>query len=163
MASGICDHCGKECSRYCNYCDWNCVVGAAKAAGGTVHCPNGLPIKSVRYDNSMWEHEHGDHPDYKFPVKIDYVGRVDACDYEEYKIRCGEVAVDDDTVRKLRDEIHALIYSDEAVALTMYEGCYTLWSLRDGALLREHLWYKKGEQKLSDASVRMILAGHYEA
>jgi len=162
MASGICDHCGKECPKYHNYCDWGCIVGSAKAAGGNVHCPNGLPIGSVDRNNNMWEHEHGDHPDYKFPVEIDYIGPVDARDHEEYKICCGEAAADDSAIRKFRGETHALIYSDEAIALTIYEMCYSLWSLKDGALLREHLWYKKGEQKLSDASIRMILAGRYE-
>lgn len=162
MASGICDHCGKVCPKYHNYCDWTCIVESAKAAGGTIHCPNGLPIGSIKHDNSMWEHEHGDHPDYKFPVEIDYIGPVDPRDYEEYKICCAVDAPDEAAIRAYRRETHALIYNDAAIALTMYECCYSLWSLKDGALLREHLWYKKGEQRLSEKSLQMIRAGRYE-
>lgn len=161
MPSGICDHCNKVCPSTQNYCDTECVVGAAKAAGGVIYCPNNLPIVCVRHDNAMLEHEHSDHPDYKFPVNVEYIGPIEDHHYEEYEVCYGERA-DDDKVRNARQEIHALIYNDVNVALTMYEYCYSLWSLRDGTLLCEQLWYKKNKYRLSEKSLKMIKAGRYE-
>jgi len=161
MASGICEHCGKECPKYQNYCDWDCIVESAKAAGGKIHCPNGLPVKSVDRDNNMYECEHGDHPDYKFPVEILYAGQIDDSDREEFKTRCGE-SIDDDKIRTFKGETHALIYNDSSIAITMYECCYSMWHLSDGKLMKEHLWYRKNEYFLSPKSLEMIKAGRYE-
>lgn len=151
-----CTHCGKLTEDYVNYCDWTCIVESAKAAGGTVHTPNGLPICSVKHDNSMWEHEHGDHPDYKFPVVIEYVGPIGPEDADDYRNCCGEDAPDVAKVRDFKRETHALIYTDGSIAVTMYECCYSLWSLRDGSLLAEHLWYKTGKWRLSETSLVKI-------
>src|SRR3990167_8008700 len=138
-----CIACGKQILDFYNYCGWDCHVAFAKKMGGTVHCPNGLPIRSLKHDWTMWEHEHGDHPDYKFPVEIEYVGPVDERDYEEYKKLCGEPATNDDKIRDFKGETHALIYNDSSIALTMYECCYSMWHVRDGTLMNEHLWYKR--------------------
>lgn len=156
-----CISCGKQILDFYNYCGWECHVAFAKKMGGTEHCPNGLPIRSMKADWSMWEHEHGDHPDYKFPVEIEFIGPVDETDREEYKRFCG-VEATDDNVRAYRGETHALIYNDSSIAITMYECCYSMWYLRDGTLANEHLWYKKTEHILSQKSVQMIKAGRYE-
>lgn len=82
----------------------------------------------------MWEHAHGDHPDYKFPVRIEYVGPIECGDVEEYEKICG-VKGDETALRDFRSEIHALIYSDGTVAVTIYEYCYSMWLVRDGRCL----------------------------
>lgn len=129
-----CAQCGKE-NEGVNYCDWQCMVEFSKAQGGKAHLPNGLPIKSIRADCNMYEHEHGDHPDYKWPVEIDFVGPIDddhRSDFEQ--IACREPK-DDDEVRRMQRQTHALIYTDGSIALTMYECNYALWAVRDGAYL----------------------------
>lgn len=149
-----CTHCGKPVEDYLNYCNWDCIVESAKAAGGTVHTPNGLPIRSVKFDNSMWEHEHGDHPDYKFPVAVEYVGPIGPDDREDYRMCCGEDG-DEAKVRAFRGETHALIYSDGYIAVTLYECTYAMWSLADGLIKAGQMW-KKGEYRLNLVSVLQI-------
>lgn len=129
-----CLQCGKEIKDYLNYCDGDCLIQSAKDAGGRVHCPNGLPIRCIKHDNTMLEHEHGDHPDYKFPVTVVWGGN------------------DRET------ETHALIYNDRTIAVTMYECCYYMWLLRDGTLLHGPSWIAGWEDKcrLNDESVAQI-------
>lgn len=148
-SQGKCVSCGGPTPRYHNYCSWECSIQLAKRNGGVVHTPNNLPIRCIKHDNTMLEHAHGDHPDYKFPVVAEYMGK----DPDKFKTR------DEQTNELIHDggtETHALIYTDGSIALTMYECCYTVWSLRDGAVLAEHLWYKKGEWKLNELSLTQI-------
>lgn len=112
-----CTHCGKPTEDYVNYCDWDCHVEHAKKEGGRVHCPNGLPIRCIRFDGLMLECEGGDHPDYKFPVVVQQDGE--------------------------HDEVHAVIYTDGSIVLTLFECCYMLWSLRDGKFLSGPSWAHK--------------------
>lgn len=149
-----CMGCGKEVESYLNFCSWECHVDLTKREGGRVHCPNGLPIRSIRHDGLMLEHEHGDHPDYKFPVVIEYVGPVQPEDAEDYRMCCGEDG-SDEQVRTFRGETHALIYSDGYIALTLYECNYAMWSLADGLIKAGQMW-KKGEYRLNELSVTQI-------
>lgn len=137
-----------------NYCSWACQVEEAKKAGGTVHCPNGLPIGTIKYDNSMWEHEHGDHPDYKFPVEAVYCGPAETA--PKWVSGDGvETPMTEEDILCLRHEDHALIYSDGGIALTVFECCYATWSLRSGLLMGGSLWKPK-EWKLTQESVDKI-------
>lgn len=111
----ICLFC-KTPTEIANFCSWGCHVNEAKRQGGKVIAPNGLPIKCVKADGTMLEHEHADHPDYRFPVVIEYVGERDPGAYEE----------------EYCPEVHALIYNDPYVAITLYEHCYSIWSLING-------------------------------
>jgi len=133
-----CLHCGKETPEYLNYCDWDCLVAAAKAAGGRVHTPNGLPIMCVKYDNLMLECEHGDHEDYKFPVTVEYIGPPTEDEQEH-------------------DEWHAVVYVNESIVVTIYECCYAMWSLRDGQCVGGSLW-KANEWKLDLQGMQKFLA-----
>lgn len=131
-----CPNCGKEPPRNSNFCNWDCMVEKAKNDGGEVHTPNGLPIKSINNDGSMWEHEHGDHPDYKFPLTVRYVGDKPE---EEFAVIDGlgnhvDMGPEWNEARRTREV--ALIYVDQRIALTMYERCYQLWSLSDGHAVR---------------------------
>lgn len=155
MTMKHCVFCNAETTAFTNYCNWDCLVGMAKAEGGKTYLPNGLPIKSVKADNSMWEHEHGDHPDYKFPVEVEYVGVLDKAAYDDYNVICGEETTDETKVRNLMGETHALIYTDRSIAVTMYECCYAMWHVRDGKLKGGSLWMSDA-WKLSDASLEMI-------
>ncbi len=116
----ICPVCTKEMPVYMNICGGNCMIRSAVDAGGTVHCPNNLPINSIHADGSMYEHEHGDHADYKFPVNVSFIGtRPELPDWDDsYTTEC-----------------HALLWTDGCVALTMFECNYALWSLNDGSFL----------------------------
>lgn len=149
-----CGFCGKDNELY-QYCDWDCRMHAAIAEGGQKHLPNGLPVKAIKADGSMYEHEHGDHPDYKFPVDVEYVGMIQPADVEDYRAVNGAEGTEEQ-IRSFRSEEHAVIYTDYSVAVTMYEFCYALWSLRDGRLLGGSLW-EKDSWKLSQASVEKII------
>lgn len=167
IKAGTCAFCGKQCPSYQHYCDWNCIVEDAKKDGGKVHCPNGLPIKSVDRDGNMWEHEHGDHPNYMFPVDVDYVGQLDdrtVTDYRRFVLGsyADDTPLDEAKVRQFHGERHALVFTDGVVALTMYECCYSLWSVHDGSLLRVHLWYTKEDHRLSEASLKNVRNRRYE-
>ena len=152
MSLHPCVNCGKE-NACTNYCDWDCHVAYAEKLGGVKHQPNGLPIRCIKHDGMMYEHEHGDHPDYKFPVVVEYVGRLDG-DITRYHGTFKRIPTDQEMRDSMR-ETHALIYDDGFVAVTLYECCYALWSLREGKCLGGNLW-KGGEWKLSSDSLNKI-------
>lgn len=128
-----CTGCDKLTENYVNWCSWECNVAHAKANGGIVHTPNGLPITTITCDGVMMEHEHADHPDYKFPVDVEYVGVIDEDDILDAKMLLGDdVEPTEERVRMIRHETHALIYSDGNIALTLYEYCYFTWLLHNG-------------------------------
>lgn len=131
-----CANCDQEIPSYQNYCDWNCHVSRVRKEGGRDHLPNGLPVRCITRDQLLIECEHGDHPDYKFPVEV---GR--------------ERFLERDDERKFND-IHAFIYSDGTIALTMYECNYAVWSLRDGMILHGPAWTRG--QRLTDESLKQI-------
>lgn len=134
-----CLNCGTE-KESCNYCSWECGVAVAIKEGGRQHLPNGLPIRCIKADGTMLEHPHGDHPDYKFPVTV------------EYALQPPVLPEWDDSYGP---QDHALIYRDSAVALTLYECCYALWSIHTGLVLCGNLWVRK-EWRLTDESREKI-------
>lgn len=137
----ICCCCGKPTPDGSNYCNWQCTVDLAKRNGGRVITPNGLPIVCVRADNAMLEHEHADHPDYKFPVTAEYVGApVELPEWD-----CS-----------LRPQTQALIYTDGDVALTLYECCFTIWSVHNGLSLGGFSYWKAW--RLTEESIAKIRA-----
>ncbi len=149
-----CQNCGKM--NICrNYCDWDCHVTATKNDGGVVITPNGLPIKCIKADGTMLEHEHGDHPDYKFPVDVDFVGEVLDGHVSDYEAITGKLPDSADDVRKSMGETHALIYSDGYIAVTIYECCYAMWNLNNGHIKYGSLW-KTGEWRMAQASIDEI-------
>lgn len=147
MACDCCEH---------EICNWDCTIHLAKSNGGTVNTPNNLPIKAVKFDNSMWEHSHGDHADYKFPIEVEFIGQLFDHDFEDYRCMLGahEPPADKD-VRKFKSEVHALIYTDGCMALTLYECVYAMFSLRSGESIGGHMW-KKADWRLSDASLKKV-------
>lgn len=152
-----CNFCKKSISAYINYCNWECMLEEAKKNGGAIHTPNGLPIKSIKHDGSMWEHEHGDHPDYKFPVDVEYAGAP-----REMYFIIGDgtrVPMSKEQIRAHNKETHALIYSSRSVALTLYEHCHALWNLKTGEVMHSSL-HKPKEWKLTDESLEKIRVLH---
>ena len=124
--------CGKETQPGHNYCDFLCMIEAAKAEGGVVSTPNGLPIGSIHANGNMYEHEHGDHPDYKFPVQVEYIGPVGEDEIHDYTMMTGKEPPDEESVRRLNGQTHALIYTDGTIAVTLYESCYAMWLVQSG-------------------------------
>lgn len=170
---------------------WNERIERALAEGASVFRKNGLPIVCQRHDGALLEHEHADHPDYKFPVEVEYAGtKLDAfrdqnvrkevrpahyggCKVEwdhdagtAYCTTCGmaltaaeqvhilsyDMAEIDTQAYEPHDE--ALIYHDGAIAVTLYECCYTMWHRRDGAMLHGPSWSK--DWRLTNASIEKI-------
>lgn len=111
----MCENCGQKTSPHSSVCGWNCLVEYTKKHGGVVHTPNNLPIKCIAGDR-MLEHEHGDHPDYKFPVEILF-----------------RPSPSQPPRRANPPEEHALIYSDGCIAVTLYECEYYMWHLEKNA------------------------------
>lgn len=150
-----CISCGKFIEEYYNYCTWSCQIDDAKKSGGQAHLPNNLPVGCIRHDGAMLEHEHGDHPDYKFPVTIEY------CGSEENTPYWSDGLGNKTDAPELQQETHALIYSDGAVAITMYECCYAMWYLYRNEFGGGSLW-KKGEWRLTQDSLLKIRNLHPE-
>lgn len=117
---------------------WSRDVARAVAEGGRVNTPNGLPVRSIRFDGLMSECSEGDHATYLFPV--DVTGENDARDaadgHAEYP------------------QLHALIYTDGVIALTLYEANYAIWSVRDGAPRGGR--YQRDHERLSTCSREKI-------
>lgn len=136
-----CQNCGKM-NEVVNYCNWNCHIEAVEKDGGIKILPNRLPIKCITADGAMLECGHGDHPTYKFPVTIEYRGKIPE-DLEEWdKSYCSET--------------HALIYEDGYMALTLSECTYYMWSLYDGQWRGGSSWYNK-DWYLTEESVNKII------
>jgi hypothetical protein len=136
-----CLFCKKPTPDGCNYCEWECHVNHAIMSGGKWHTPNNLPIRCIRHDNLMLEHEHGDHPDYKFPVSCDFIPEP-GVEYDR----------DEDWAMH---ETHALIYCDGYIVVTMYEHSYAMWSVADGMIIGGRHW-QKDRWKLSDLALQEI-------
>lgn len=139
-----CVHCGGETPQFHNYCSSECVLDAAKAAGGKTITPNNLPITCIKYDGTMLEHAHADHPTYVMPVDVEFIGEKpsDLPDWDS----------------SYETETHALIFADDCVALTLYECTYSLWSLnRDGAHLHSSFGMHDKNWRLSEESVKKTL------
>ncbi len=147
MTQYACANCGKL-NEYQNYCDWACHVELAKKEGGKIITPNGLPIRCIRHDGTMLEHEHGDHKDYKFPVLIE---NTDADSIKENFVQ-REI---DETAPVEWIEDAALIYCDGSVALTLYECTYSIWSVHDGECLGGY-HTRHGVWKLTNESLEKI-------
>jgi len=154
-----CPNCGKAVPEFHNSCgDWDCAVDVARKAGGKVIAPNGLPIRAIQQDSTMLEHEHADHPTYKFPVEVRFYKTA------QERFDEGEAWVDGEgnespmpleILESTGVETHALIYTDGSIALTLYECCYALWSLRDGSLVGGSLW-EKGQWSLTEESLQKV-------
>jgi hypothetical protein len=81
-------------------------------------------------DGRVLEHEHADHPNYLGTVEAKYVGPILGNMREIYEAHVGKPAASDDDVRRIQNELHALIFCDRSLALTLFECTYTLWSLK---------------------------------
>jgi len=164
--SDTCEICGKA-----EPCDeWACRVEMNRREGCPEYTPNNLPIRCIRADGVMLEHEHGDHPDYIFPVEVEYVGPKDETRYQLID-GDGNIEMMDEGWRYSVDhEEHALLYTNGSVAVTIYETCSAMWSLLSsskfkngkriddepaGLLMGGHLW-EIGEWKLTDESLHKI-------
>lgn len=117
---------------------WEEKVEEARRLGGKEFRQNGLPITCIRYDWAMLEHEHAAHPDYKFPVE------------------CKRLRPYDDGYDN--EQEHALLYSNEDVAVTIYECCFAMWNLNDGFVVGGHLWEPKS-MRLTEKSLDDIRNG----
>lgn len=142
MENKNCTICERSISpMYTTTCSWDCKVQKTIREGGVIHQPNGLPIQSIKHDGSLWEHEHADHPDYKFPVEIEYTGEKP--DLPEWD-------------HSYCNETHALIYSDGFIAITLYECCYAMWNLSSHSWMGgQNTWYNE-HWKLTVESIDKI-------
>jgi hypothetical protein len=134
-----CCNCGKE-NLDVNYCNFDCIIETAKKAGGKVITPNNLPIGCVTCDYTMLECEHGDHPSYKFPVVVKYIGKREP-DAHEFDYA---------------DETHALIFFDDTIALTLHECCYYVFSLKTGILYLSEYDFEINNYQLTEESLQKI-------
>lgn len=131
--------------------EWEERVAEARAAGGIVFQKNGLPIVCIRHDGALLEHEHADHPDYKYPVEVEFADEI-----PEFADLAEDVRAFEQSLYASHHE--ALIYSDDSIAVTLHECCYTMWIQRqgyaDGVYLHGPEWSKKW--KLSAEAVEKI-------
>jgi hypothetical protein len=166
----VCEICLNDIPKNYNHCDnIQCIIELNRQAGGKTFTPNSLPIRCIKADGTMLEHEHGDHPDYIFPVEVEYVGpKTD----ERYQLTngLGETEMMDDGWKYLTDhEEHALLYANCSIAVTVYETCSAAWELSPfskfkdgkktepvkGLCLGGHLWEPK-TWKITQASLDKI-------
>lgn len=159
-----CLNCGRIPPLYHNYCNWDCHVQYALKNGAVLYTPNGLPVRCITKDNLLVECEHGDHPHYLFPVEAKYVDEKPEEDFRVVKGDGTVASLPEDWIEARKTELHALIYTDGHVALTMSECCYMLWDVDNGKLLRAPEWMKPNKWKLSPESrdrIRLFMCQRY--
>ena len=89
--------------------------------------------------------EHSDHPNFMFPVHVDFVGSGEGCDTDElWRLSFGAT--------------HALVYADGCVAVTLHECCYGFWGLSDGTALQNERALWGAEYRLDEGSIMKIHA-----
>jgi len=95
----------------------------------------------VKANGDMLECEHGDHPDYIFPVTVEYVGpRIELPPWDDSYV----------------PQLHTLIYTDCSIAVTLYECCYAMWSVSRGGENNGGILWKDEKWKLSEESLQKI-------
>jgi hypothetical protein len=142
-----CIHCNLPTPEpYVNYCSWECQIDEAKELGGKLITPNNLPVVCIKANGDMLENEHADHPDYKFPIKIEWTNLSE------------DILNDPSEINEWHPEHHAVIYCDGYVALTLYECCYSMWYLSSGTDKSFRSKKQKIEpyQKISDEALEML-------
>jgi hypothetical protein len=148
---------------------WEERVAEAMANGAIVFQKNNLPIVCMRSDGALLEHEHADHPDYKFPVEVEFVGERpdtfhDQCARKDkrpvhYGGRC---KVTWDHVKSIAfceacrvvltqaEQVHILSFSVAEVEASMYEPHDEALIYSDGSIavtLHEccyTMWHRRG-------------------
>ena len=133
---------------------WQEQITEAQATGARVYAPNGLPILCIRHDSVTLEHEHADHPDYRFPVEVEYIGDPSIF---AWCTPDGEVPMTPEEIANERTETHALIYSDGYVAVTLHECTYATWLVQTGECIGGRC-HKGREWQLTDAARVRIAA-----
>lgn len=134
---------------------WDEIVAQQIELGAKSHQPNGLPLRSIHADGSMYEHEHGDHRDYMFPVDVEFTGPLTAEHQSDFEMIAERPAVDEKELRDFYTETHALIYTDGSIALTLYECNYAQFSVGRGIALGGRY---VSDHKLSRESMEKIWA-----
>jgi hypothetical protein len=113
-----CLFCSKE-NESINFCDWDCHVKYSESIGMEKLCPNNLPITCI--GDKMMEHEHADHPNYQYPIRIKNPGE----EKDELIDKDGNVV----GVYNNSNQAHALIFNDGNLAITIYECRYYIWNV----------------------------------
>lgn len=158
MSERVCEICGAEIHKFHNYCPkTECMIELTKRAGGVAYTPNNLPIRCFRHDGLMLECEHGDHPDYLFPVDIEFVGAIEDSDREDFRQVSGKEEFTDDDVRHYMGESHALLYANSSVAVTIYETSSYAWRLLEETAGFPLSLSVTNRWRLSDASLAKII------
>ncbi len=149
---------------------WAERIAEAMAEGVPVFQKNNLPIVCQRgSDGALLEHEHADHPDYKYPVEVEFVGekpdtfrdqsvRKDkrpahygsACkinwDHENTKAFCKTCNVS----LTQAEQVHILSYSVAEVEASTYEPHDEALIYSDGSIAvtlyecNYTMWHKRG-------------------
>lgn len=132
---------------------WEEMVAEAQATGAAVIAPSGLPIASIRHDDVTMEHEHADHPTYLFPVVAEYCGS-DPLYFMWYTSGDTLVPMTSAEIEANRTEVHALIYTDGNVAVTLYECQFAMWYVASGKLAGGHA--APGTWKLTAESIEKV-------
>ena len=151
----VCEFCGE--AEPCN--KWACRVEMNRREGCPEFTPNNLPIRCIRADGMMLEHEHGDHPDYIFPVSVEYIGPPDETRYQLVDGEGNIEMMDDDCKYSTDNETHALLYTNGSIAVTMYETCSAAWQLHE----EKRFMFEDGEDKGVEVVVSVAgtcLGGH---
>lgn len=105
-----------------------------------MHCPNDLPIMAIRHDGLMLEHEHGDHPEYKFQVEVELMCAVDDDMRYDAKLLSGMDDLTDEQVARVHNETHAFIRIENNNAVTLFESNVYTFNVEDGQLVEGPGW-----------------------
>lgn len=151
---------------------WNERIERALAEGGQVFRKNGLPIVCLRHDGALLEHEHADHPDYKFPVEVEHAGdkpdtfhdqcvrkdkrpaHYDGCKVEWDHERRVAFCTTCNVALSEAEQVHVLAYSLAEIEASTYEPHDEALIYHDGSIavtLHEccyTMWHRRGGKML---------------
>ena len=121
-----CYSCRIATDPYRNFCSWRCSVDDARKRGVPIFAPNDLSIRCI--GALQLECEYGSHPDYLFPITVEWFGpRPDRYRTEDDDNECGLLFE-----WELGPEGHTVIGIDESIVTTLSEATYYTFSTETG-------------------------------
>ena len=117
-----------------------------------------ITIEHIRKDSSIViidDCADSNHPDFMGVVHVKYCGPIKHEDRIWYIGDGTTEPMNESDVANVENEVHALIYTDGTIAVTLYECCYAVFYLKTGKVMFGNLW-EKNEWELSKDSLNKI-------
>lgn len=122
---------------------------------GKAYNRNNLPLTTRRCDGFFLEHEHADHPDYKFPIVLDELDRDEKYNYYPSDIPGQpEERMPEWLIQYEMHPYPAFLGFENGQIKVIYECCYGYFNMKTG--ISESGFFEAGKYKIQDKYMLQI-------